>query len=172
MQDYDAGSITANEVEIPIQVDESGSWKAEYAGQHLRYDTRDKLKTRLETLTKKTKITVQVPVIRIEEYKGWGTGPLSVARGELTGIHAGTGNVLAAWQVRGKTEKEQITNWGQAGTVYVGGDTTDDQLVEYSGICNKLTELRKRKEAWLKARQIKPQDAVETALKARGGEQD
>lgn len=168
---HDAGSITVNDVEIPLQVDDyNGHWTASYAGQPLSYETRDKLVNKLKTLTKKTAAKVEVHVIRVTPYGGYGAGNLSIARGVLTGLHAGTGNVLAAWQVRGKTEREQLTNWGQGGRVYVGGDTPDEALAEYNDIRKQLAELTERRDKWERRYQIKPKDAVEQALTAQANQ--
>lgn len=174
MGKWDAGVISVNDVEIPVQVDDyNGRWSAEYAGQRLSTDTRDQLRGRLDRLTKKTRTAVEVHVVRIKPYAGYGPGNITIARGKLTGLHAGTGNVLAAWQIRGKTEREQITGWGSSGTLYVGGDTTDEALAEYNRLQKELEEIRVQRDAWVKAHEIKPKDAVQRAIEAaQGGAED
>jgi hypothetical protein len=168
MTKWNAGVITANSIDVPVWVDDyNGHWTAVYAGKNLSYDTRDKLTGALARLTKKTKIEVEVPVIRIKEYRGYGDGNITVARGTLTGIHSGNGNVLATWIVRGTEVKEQITH--ESGTSYVGADTTDEQLAEY----NRLLRLAKKTQLeitdWERSHEIRPKGAVETVLDAKAG---
>jgi hypothetical protein len=168
MTKWDAGVITANSIDVPVRVDDyNGHWTAEYAGKNLSYDTRDKLTGALARLTKKTKIEVAVPVIRVKAYRGWGDGDITVVRGVLTGLHSGNGNVLATWSVRGTAMKEQITH--ESGTSYVGADTTDEQLAEYNRLLRLEKKTMREIRDWEKAHQIKPKDAVETALDAKAG---
>lgn len=166
---WDAGTITTNGIDVPVQVDDyNGNWKAEYAGKHLSYETRDKLVNALARLTKKTKAEVAVPVIRIKAYRGWGDGDITIARGVLTGLHSGNGNVLATWTVRGTAMKEQITS--DSSTSYVGSDTTDEQLAEYNRLLRLKAQTLREIRDWETAHQIKPKDAVETALNAKAGD--
>lgn len=173
MAKWDAGVIEANGVEVPVQVDDfSGDWTAEYAGKSLRYETREKLANRLKTLTKQTKIDVEVHVVRITPYTGWGEGKATITRGKLTGLHAGTGNVLADWTVRGKSQKEQIVSYSNRGSIYVGGDTSAEELEKYGKILSELKRLQIEKTAWERKYEIKPKDAVENAIAARGGQDE
>lgn len=168
MAKWDAGSITVNGVEVPVQVDDyNGKWAASYAGQHFSFETRAQLERKLSALTKKTKVTVEVHVIRVQGYRGWGPGNVTVTRGTLTGIHSGTGNVLAAWTVRGTVQKEQITR--DSDVIYVGGDTADEALKEYNQIEKNLAVLRERRTDWLKRHKIDPKDAVQRAIDAASG---
>lgn len=166
---YEAGSITTNGVEVSIKVNDDGDWTAEYAGKHLSSDTRDKLKGKLARLTRGAKVELEIPVIRTE-IKGLGGDTVVVRRGVLTGVHGGTGNVLAAWMVRGQTVKEQITGWESSSLDYVAGDTTDEELKEYAGIIRSLSELRDREDKWLRRHRIDPKKVVETAIQARLGQ--
>lgn len=167
---WDAGTITTNGVEVPVQIDDySGEWHAEYAGQYLRTETRKQMEGKLARLTKKAKVTVEVHVIKIRQSESWTGGDIRVTRGVLTGIHSGTGNVLAAWTVRGQVQKEQVTDWSQVRVDYVGGDTTDEELAEYNLILKELKELQDRKSKWLKRHEIEPKDAVQRAIDAVTG---
>lgn len=168
MAKWDAGSITVNDVKVPVQADDyNGQWTAEYAGQSLSFETRAQLERKLSALTRKTKVTVEIHVIRVREYRGWGPGDVTVTRGVLTGIHSGTGNVLAAWTVRGTVQKEQITRDSEV--IYVGGDTSDEALKEYNQIEKDLAVLRERLTEWLKLHKIDPKDAVQRAIDAVSG---
>lgn len=171
MVKWDAGTITTNGVDVPVQVDDlNGKWSAQYAGKNLSHETRDKLVAALGRLTKQAKVEVAVPVIRITEYRGWGDGNITVARGYLTGIHSGNGNVLATWTVRGKEMKEQIT--GDSGVSYVGGDTTDADLGEYNRLLRIKADTLKKIHAWEKAHEVDTRKAVETAVEAVSGKPD
>lgn len=166
---WDAGTITTNGIDVPVQVDDcDGSWVTVFAGTRLSAETRDKLEGRLSRLTKKTKIEVAVPVIRIKAYRGYGDGNITVARGTLTGIHSGNGNVLATWVVRGTEVKEQITH--ESGTSYVGADTTDEQLAEYNRLRILARQTQREITDWERSHEIRPKDAVETALAAQAGD--
>lgn len=168
---WDAGTITTNGIEVPVQVDDyTGRWTAVYAGKSLSYDTRYKLTAALARLAKKTKIEVEVPVIRIKEYRGYGDGNITVARGVLTGLHSGNGNVLATWIVRGTEVKEQITY--ESGTSYVGADTTDEQLAEYNRLRILAKQTQREITDWERSHQIRPKGAVETAIEAKVGSGD
>lgn len=170
MPNYDAGEITTNDVTVPVQVDDLGRWMAEYAGQHLFADTRDKLKGKLARLTRTAKVEVSVPLVLLTT-SGIGQDTLNVKRGVAYGIHGGTGNVMVTWTIRGKEVKEQISRFGYSDE-YVAGDTTDEQLKEYAEIIRELSVLRDRKAKWLKAHEIKPKEAVQRAVEARLGTQE
>lgn len=171
MAKWDAGTITTNGVDVPVQVDDyDGKWSAQYAGKNLSHETRDKLVAALGRLTKQAKVEVAVPVIRITEYQGWDIGNIKVARGYLTGIHSGNGNVLATWAVRGTEMKEQITR--DNGVSYVGGDTTDSDLDEYNRLLRIKADTLKKIHAWNKAHGVDVRKAVEVALDAKAGSGD
>lgn len=170
MTKWDAGTITTNGVETPVQVDDySGKWHADYAGKNLSYETRDKLEAALKRLTKQTKVEVEVHVIRVRPYSGWSDdgGNIVVTRGTLTGLHAGTGNVLADWTVRGQSQKEQLTR--DSNIVYVGGDTSDEALSEYNHIRRTIATANRAKGVWEKAHVVEPKAIVEAAIRAKSG---
>lgn len=171
MSVYSAGTITTNGVEVPIEVDYQGRWRAEYAGERLYADTRSQLEGKLSRLTKKIKQAVEIHVIRVKENAGW-TGPgIKVAEAVLTGIHSANGNVLAKIKLGGKWQNQQLTGWSRDG-MFVGADTTEEELKEYGRLIKTRDETRRAIEAWVKHHEIKPKDAVEQALKAQSGQSD
>lgn len=176
MTDHPAGTIISNDIEIPVTVsDLSGSWQAEYMGRRLSSETRDKLKASLDRLTKKEKVSVEIPVIRVslpDRNTAFGNGRITVTRGVLTGLHAGTGNVLAAWTVRGQVQREQITSWGRNEKIYVGGDTTDEELQAYGELVAESLRLKRAIAEWERRHEVKPKEVVERAIEARLGDRD
>lgn len=176
MENYAAGSITTNGIEVPIQVDTQGYWKAEYAGHQLAYETREKLENRLKNLTRKTKTEVAVPVTRISVARGWGKVSVSRRRGVATGLHAGNGNVTVSWEADGRRAavKEQIvTGYGSSSdTLYVGGDVTDEQVAEYGRLLEAKRVAVEAVSAWEKAHEIRVKKVVEAAIEAKAGGED
>lgn len=172
MTEYEAGSITVNDIEVPIKVDDGGNWLAAFAGQSLSYDTRDKLQNRLATLTKKTKVTVDVAVAKISPKGGYGAMGITCRRGRATGIHGGNGNVLAEWDVRGQTVKEQVTSWGSNDSFYVGGDVTDEEIAAYNELVKAKAELVEKIFTWEKRNKIDLKKAVEAAIQAKAGQDE
>jgi hypothetical protein len=164
-----SGTYTSNGVDIQLQVDDyTGKWEAEFNGRTWSYETLDKLKASLDRQTKKSRVEVEVHAVKVIQYRGWGIGDTTVQRGVLTGIHSGTGNVLAAWDNRGKTVKEQITR--DSGTTFVAGDTSDEQLAEYNRLLRLRIETAKNITEWEKKFKIEPLKAVEQAIIARLGD--
>lgn len=171
MAKYSAGTITTNGVEVPIEVDDQGRWRAEYAGERLYADTRSQLEGKLSRLTKKTKQAVEIHVIRVKENEGWANPGITVAQAVLTGIHSANGNVLSKVKLGGKWQSEQLSGWRQDG-MYVGADTTKEELEEYGRLIRVRAETLKAINEWVKRHEIKPKDAVETALRAQSGQSD
>lgn len=170
MSSYDAGEITTNGVSVPIKVTDDGDWTAEYAGQHLRTDSRDKLKGRLARLTRSSKVEVAVPVVKVR-LAGLGNDTVVVTRGVAYGLHGGTGNVMVTWTIKGKETKEQLSSYGYSET-YIAGDVTDEELKDYAAMMKAKAELRSREEGWLKRHRIDPKKAVQQAIEARMGTED
>ncbi len=166
---YSAGTIVTNGVEVPIEVDDNGQWRASYAGENIYTDSRDKLKGRLDRLTKKTKQAVEIHVIRVKEREGWRDAGISVAQAILTGIHSANGNVLAKVKLGGRWQSEQLSSWSRDG-MYVGSDTSKEELEEYGRLIKVQAETRKAINAWVERHRIDPKAAVERALQAQSGE--
>lgn len=170
MANYSAGTVTTNGVEVPIEVDDQGRWRATYAGENLYADTRSQLEGKLSRLTKKTKQAVEIYVIRIKENESWTNPGITVAQAILTGIHSANGNVLAKIKLGGKWQSQQLSGW-KDGT-YVGGDTSKEELEEYGRLIRVRAETKHAIDEWTKRHEIRPKTAVETALKAQSGQSD
>lgn len=168
MDKYPAGSIEHNGVTVPIFVDDTGRWGADYAGQRLRYDTRDKLETRIKALTRSATVRVEVPAVRVTRTLSGATR----VRATLTGIHGGTCNPLVTLHFgdhRGDVKEQVISSWGSGETIWFGGDVTDEQITEYSDARAEMLAAQARVqklEEWYK---IQIKDAVQRAIDAQRG---
>ncbi len=169
MAEYAAGTITTNGVDVPITVDDDGRWRATYAGEYLYADTRDKLKGKLDRLTRKTKQSVEVHAIRIKQRATFADGGITVAEAILTGIHSANGNVLAKVKIGGKWQSVQLTGWGRDDGQFAGADTTREELEEYNRLIRVRVETNKAIDVWERSHLIKPKEVVEQALKAASG---
>lgn len=127
-----AGSIEANGITVPIFVTDHGRWEAEYDGRTQSYETRDKLETRLKTLTRHAAVRVEVAVIKVEKTMG----EVKFTRATLTGIHGANGNVLGILHLGGRQgdRREQFGQSYGSRETFFGGDLTDAQLAEYAGL--------------------------------------
>lgn len=168
MEKYPAGQIEANGVTIPIFVTNHGTWEAEYDGRTQSYDTRDKLETRLKTLTKRAAVRVEIPVISIEE-KSFG---VTATRATVTGIHGANGNILVTKHYGGRRgdSKEQVstTYISQIGT-WFGGDVTDEQIAEFGALLRAQYEARNAVEDMRKRLGINLVKTTERVVKERSG---
>lgn len=126
---YPAGKITANGIVVPISVDDGGNWRARYQDRNLSFETRDKLEAAIKRATRKTTANVEIPILRVQVSH---VGDVTTRRGVLTGIHAGTGNPLVMWTVRGQQMREQITSWSESGVTYFPGDFPDEEVTRYA----------------------------------------
>lgn len=169
MAEHAAGTITTNGVDVPITVDDDGRWLARYAGEYLHADTRDKLKGKLDRLTKKTKQSVEVHAFQIKERFPYADAGITVAEAVLTGIHSANGNVLAKVKIGGKWQSVQLSGWGSDSGRFAGADTTREELAEYGRLIRVKAETNKAINEWEHRHMIKPKDVVERALKAASG---
>lgn len=170
MNEYPAGVISANGIDVPIKVTDSGKWEAEINGRTWSYETRDKLEASLKRQTKQATVKVAVPVVAVKV--GWGT--VSWVRGTLTGIHGANGNVLAVWHHGGQRGdiKEQISTGYGSQSGYFGGDLTDEQLTEYARLVQVAHEADQARRKAEKAYEIRPKDTVIRAIEAQAGSGD
>jgi hypothetical protein len=97
-------SIKVHPIEVrgtkhQVTVDEGGDWIAAVGSEILRSKTRSGLVDKIRELSAKAAVAIEIPFLLVNDgmHKG-------IARGVVTGIHAGNGNMLVRW----------ITGW-QAG---------------------------------------------------------
>lgn len=124
MGSYPAGTITGKDEKIyEIFVTDTGAWKATVGTKELYLDSRAALKAEIEKLTKRAVAKVDVPFTKVSRAADWQGGAIRFTEGTATGIHSANGNVLATFDRRGSTMKEQITESGvdsrTSGTFFV-----------------------------------------------------
>jgi hypothetical protein len=169
MRKFDAGSIEANGITIPIQVDDQGNWLAEYDGRTLSYPAREKLENSLKRLTKRAAVVVAVSVVNVEK----SYDRARHTRATATGIHGANGNILVTLHKGGRIGdvKEQVSaRYGSYGSgLWFGGDVTDEQIAEFSRLIKAHKEAKEAMEAMENRLRIDLFKAVETAVAAVSG---
>lgn len=171
MANFDAGTIEANGVTIPIQVNTRGQWLAKYDGRELTYPAREKLEAALKRLTKRAAVVVAVPVVKIERSYDGAQG----TRATATGIHGANGNVLVTLHPGGRRGdvKEQIsTRYGSEAGLWFGGDVTDEQIAEFSRLIKVAYEAKQAVDTMERRLKIDLRKAVETAVAAVSGSEE
>ncbi len=168
MTEFNAGSIEANGVTVPITVDNQGNWKAKYDGRTLSYPIREKLENALKRLTKRAAVVVSVPVVSIERsYSG-----ASRTRATATGIHGANGNVLVTLHHgghRGDVKEQISTKYSSQIGLWFGGDVTDEQIAEFSRLIKAHKEAKEAMDNMEARLRIDLLKAVETAVQAQSG---
>lgn len=168
MTNFDAGTIEANGVTIPIKVNAQGNWLAKYDGRELTYPTREKLENSLKRLTKRAAVVVAVPVVQINRTYDGARG----TRATATGIHGANGNVLVTLHKGGRVGdvKEQVsTRFSSEAGLWFGGDVTDEQIAEFSRLIKVAYEAKTAVDALERRLKIDLLKAVETVVAAQSG---
>lgn len=98
MSEYRAGNVKHAGEWFKLRVDDDGNWLAEVDGRDLKHPTRAKLLSDIERVMRLRKKAVHLPVTVMESKSN---GHLKVKHGVVTGIHAGTGNLMVAWDIGG-----------------------------------------------------------------------
>lgn len=171
MTSYDAGNTSVNKEIVPIQVTSWGEWTANYGGQTHRADTKKGLEEALKAVAAKRRVKVSVPAVKIKKTYTRADGVvLTRITGVLTGLHAGTGNVLAVWQDGEKTEREQINASYRPDeyTVYAKEGVTTEDVAEYQQLLRTLEAAREAVSEWERVNKIRSvKDAVVEAIDAK-----
>lgn len=94
MAEYPAGEITKGDITLSIRVDDEGHWLAEIQGKTVGYDTRAKLEAAIDRHARRAARRVEVAFV---QYREGIHGIAAFKEGVATGIHGGTGHVLATW---------------------------------------------------------------------------
>lgn len=115
MSEYKAGNIKRGGEWFKLRVDDDGNWLTEAAGRTLRQPTRAKLIADIDRVLRLEKRAVHIPITVVENKSN---GHLRLKHGVVTGIHAGTGNLMISWDIGGN---------GQL-TISTTGYSTDDAL--------------------------------------------
>lgn len=101
---YPAGTIEVRGTDFAVTVNQ-GMFAAETDGRQWRADTLDGLRTLIMRATATSAAKISVPF----SYLRGPVDQLQVVKGEVTGIHGGTGNLMISWRP-GEGAKQQ-TNY-------------------------------------------------------------
>ena len=110
MAEYPVGALSRAGERIPLFVNDDGSWLAKAAGRDLEQPTRPKLVAEIDRMLRLEKKAVHIPITVVGDRRN---GYAKVNHGVVTGLHAGTGNLMVAWDS------------GSTGQLVVGGHGTE-----------------------------------------------
>lgn len=146
-------------VTIPIDVDTvSGEFSAVLDGERAKSPT---LKTLQERIKKhiRTSRKIAVPVTLLDDYASSDT-KLKITQVTLTGIHGGSGNVIA---------KDDKTHETQQLRYFYGTCVrrlTGPEIQEFVGLVKALWASQQAVERWVEARTVSPSKLVQEAAQA------
>lgn len=100
MTNWDAGTIEVRGQQMKVQVTDSGTWVADFAGKEWGAPTKDELRAVLMRATAKQAKRVSVLFDRLS-YNLGGRVP-QIRRYKAVGIHQGNGNLLIQEEIAGE----------------------------------------------------------------------
>lgn len=136
------------------------SFNASIAGKEVTAPTLAELRDKLTALTKRRAVKVSIPFGQLTQYGYGQTRRLRFRRGRLTGIHAGTDNLLVKWDDNGGTD--QLTRSGGVAYRELTGAQVDELLRLTDAVESAQRELR----AFDDAHTLQLREAVEAAITA------
>jgi hypothetical protein len=92
--EYKAGIIKHAGAWFKLRVNDEGDWLTEFDGRDLKQPTRAKLLADIERVMRLKKKAVNIPFTKVESKNN---GYITLKHGVVTGVHAGTGNLLVSW---------------------------------------------------------------------------
>lgn len=98
MSEYRAGNVKHAGEWFKFRVDDDGNWLAEVDGRDLKHPTRAALLKDIERVMRLKKKLVNIPITVVESKAN---GYIKLKHGVVTGIHAGTGNLMVSWDIGG-----------------------------------------------------------------------
>jgi hypothetical protein len=165
-QRWPAGTIEVRGTKIPVFVDgtDSPTWYATVGDKEVTGNSKENLRTRAMTETKKAAAKVSVPFTAIRY--PWRDKDGQAVPGEATGIHAGTGKVLIHWPRSGKREQ---TDGGRYQNEMYFRPLSDEEAAEVIRLHEARREAQEAFAEYTKPRLIALKDAViaETDRQAR-----
>ena len=112
--------------EYEVHLNEHGVFQTTVGVETLQSNTRDGLKDKLMEVTAKAQVKLSIPFV----YLNGGGRNGNSARGIVTGLHGGNGNLMVEWQTGWrKGERQQWTP--SYGDVIFTGSVTDAEVEEY-----------------------------------------
>lgn len=146
-----------------IEVDEAGRWHTIVGSERVTAESRSELKDKLLELSAKAAVKVAIPFTLMTS-SGGVRRDRSPARGVITGIHAGNGNMLVKW----------LSGW-QAGTstqwtpsyqdVIFEGDVSLEDAAEYARLREADQQAKQALALFINERKIELRDRVVVAIK-------
>src|ERR1700749_1504406 len=107
MAEHPAGTVTVKGIDFPVTVDDDGTWTASVANVPVTADTKAQLKERIRPRLRHVQTRVSIPfllALRTEDQQMTGA-----VRCTATGIHSGTGRVLATRDDTGEQVQLEAT---------------------------------------------------------------
>lgn len=145
MAEYPAGEITRNGITVPIWVDDDGYWLAELGDRKSGYTTKAGLETAVARYAKRCATKVEVSFV---QYRESSQGVAVFREGVATGLHGGTGNVLAEWADGGKGQITYVHD-----SVFLAS-LTEAEKAELRQLAAEMHQLREKRDAIFKGRRI------------------
>lgn len=138
-----------NGVTVSVRVNTtSGKFNATVGDDHLVAETWAGMEKAVDHATKKVSKSVSVPFTSVTLTQGYGvdTGRLirKVKHGTATGLHSGTGNILAKWDDTG--EKFQLTGWNDGGRRF--RPLSPDEITEYTQLAMAASQASEDLRNW------------------------
>jgi hypothetical protein len=153
--------MTKNGITVEITVNTtSGKFIAVVGDDHLAADTWAGMEKAVDTATKKISKSVNVPFTSVTFNTYSETVKVEVKHGTATGLHSGTGNVLAKWDDTG--EKFQLVRWNDAGDRF--RPLSQDEATEYTRLFLESREASQILSDWKKIHTIDLKQSVIDAL--------
>lgn len=112
--------------EYEVHIDEHGVFQTIVGVEVVKSNTRDGLKDKLMELTAKAQVRLDIPFV----YLNGGGRNGNCARGRVTGLHGGNGNLMVEWTTGWRAgERMQFTP--SFGDVIFNGSVTDAEVDAY-----------------------------------------
>jgi hypothetical protein len=144
-----------------VKVDASGTWFADAGGSTVTAPTKDALAIKLRQLTAEAAVTVEIPFVLLASGSGGKNGP---ARGVITGIHAGNGNLLVSWATGWQAGKKAQWTPGYNDLI-LAGSTSEETIEQWQELDRVKREASKKLYEFEMARKINLKDLAVAAIK-------
>jgi len=161
--EYPAGTVEVRGQQIPVRVDDRGWWIADWDGSPQHSETKEGLRSKLQTLSKRKAVRVEVPFTTLRY--GHVGGP-RVCHGNAVGLHAGNGNLLIEWR---DGTKEQDTRRSSRETLR---RLTNEEGKEWLDLTEKRRDAVNALENFEKPRRVDLRTATEKAIAEAARELD
>lgn len=148
----------------PVTVDEAGRWHTIVGSERITGDTRAELQDKLRELSAKAAVRVEIPFVLMTAGGGIRREGDGTARGIVTGIHAGNGNMLVDWKTG--WQAGQKTQWTPSySDVIFEGDISADDVRHWRQLKRELQEATRELSDFEQPRKIQLRDRVVVAIK-------